>query len=204
MAAGRPVVAAFDVDGTLTTHDCVVPFLRRVHGTLPIVFGLLRRAGSLLPAVARRDRDTVKALAAKTVFAGRSHAAVGALAESFAAEVARDRLRDGTVASLREHQQLGHIPVLVSASFAVYLRPLAAHLGVHHVLGTELEVNGAGLCTGELVGGNCRGPAKVTRLHQWLDQEFGGRRSVDLWAYGDSPGDRELIADADHGRWVDT
>ena len=29
----QPVVAAFDVDGTLTTRDCVVPFLRHVAGT---------------------------------------------------------------------------------------------------------------------------------------------------------------------------
>src|SRR5215510_540176 len=28
----RPVVAAFDVDGTLTTRDCVTPFLRRAAG----------------------------------------------------------------------------------------------------------------------------------------------------------------------------
>ena len=26
---------------------------------------------------------------------------------------------------------------------------------------------------------------------------------VDVWAYGDSPGDRELLADADHPVWAD-
>ena len=30
----RPGVAAFDVDGTLTSRDCVVPFARQVNGTL--------------------------------------------------------------------------------------------------------------------------------------------------------------------------
>ena len=35
------VVAAFDVDGTVTTDDCVVPFLRRVAGT-----AAARRRGS--------------------------------------------------------------------------------------------------------------------------------------------------------------
>ena len=40
----RPVVAAFDVDGTLTTRDCVVPFLaggRRTDRASPV--GLARR-----------------------------------------------------------------------------------------------------------------------------------------------------------------
>ena len=36
---GRPIVAAFDVDGTVTVRDCVVPFLRQVGGTVPMAAG---------------------------------------------------------------------------------------------------------------------------------------------------------------------
>ena len=43
-ATPRPVVAAFDVDGTVTIGDCVVPFLRRVAGTPRIAGGLLAPA----------------------------------------------------------------------------------------------------------------------------------------------------------------
>ena len=67
----RPVVAAFDVDGTVTNGDCVVPFLRRVAGTPRIAGGLLRRCVPFLAALARRDRDRVKALASHAAFAGR-------------------------------------------------------------------------------------------------------------------------------------
>ena len=35
---------------------------------------------------------------------------------------------------------------------------------------------------------------------RWLDEHHGGRAAVELWAYGDSAGDRELLADADHPR----
>jgi hypothetical protein len=42
----------------------------------------------------------------------------------------------------------------------------------------------------------------VRRLHHWLDEQCGGRSAVDLVAYGDSPGDRELLADADVAHWV--
>ena len=56
-------VAAFDVDGTLTRRDCVVPFIRRVGGTVPVAARLAMRSHRLLPAVLRRDRDEVKALA---------------------------------------------------------------------------------------------------------------------------------------------
>ena len=46
----RPVVAAFDVDGTLTTRDCVLPFLVAVAGPTGLALALARRA----PALARR------------------------------------------------------------------------------------------------------------------------------------------------------
>ena len=38
----RPVVVAFDVDGTLTTRDCVVPFLLAVAGPTRLAIGLTR------------------------------------------------------------------------------------------------------------------------------------------------------------------
>ncbi len=47
--AERPVVVAFDVDGTLTRRDCVVPFLWRL-GATRLVLGLARRAPSVIAA----------------------------------------------------------------------------------------------------------------------------------------------------------
>jgi phosphatidylglycerophosphatase C len=197
-----PVVAAFDVDGTLTTRDCVVPFLRRVAGSRGLTAGLLRSARDVVPALARRDRDRLKAIASEIVFAGRPIADVEARADEFAAEVARSWLRDHVVDVLRGHQRRGDHVVLVSASYGVYLRPLGARLAVADVIGTELVVDG-GACTGALDGGNCRGAAKVVRLHRFLADRFGGRDRVTLWAYGDSPGDAAMLADADHPIWVD-
>ena len=75
------------------------------------------------------------------------------------------------VESLRRHVDAGDTVVLVSASFEVYLRPLAALLGAHDVLAVRLEVDADGILTGRLDGPNCRGPEKVVRLHEWLDRE---------------------------------
>ena len=114
----------------------------------------------------------------------------------------RSWLRPDTLARLRWHQDAAHEVVLVSASFTVYLLPLARQLGVDGVLGTELAVGDDGLLTGALANANCRGAEKVRRLHAWLRERHGDRTNVELWAYGDSPGDRELLADADHAVWV--
>ncbi len=83
--------------------------------------------------------------------------------------------------------------MIVSASLETYLLPLAPRLGVDHVIACTPEVDRRDVLTGELVGGNVRGPEKVRRLEAWL-----GEGPVELWAYGDSSGDDELLARADH------
>jgi phosphatidylglycerophosphatase C len=201
----RRRLAAFDVDGTLTTHDCVVPFLRLVAGTRSIGADLLRQAGQSVTAVMRRDRDALKALAARSAFRGRPVPEVGRHAAAFARMVHDTRLRTDTVAMLRQHQEAGDIVVLVSASFEVYIRPLGGLLGVDDVLAARLVVGDDRCFTGELNGPNCRGPEKVQRLHAWLDEhhgDVGGRSGVHVTAYGDSTGDRELLLDADEAVFV--
>jgi phosphatidylglycerophosphatase C len=54
-------------------------------------------------------------------------------------------------------------------------------------------VDGDGRCTGRLAGENCRGPEKARRLTELL----AGRGAL-TWAYGDSSGDREMLAMARH------
>jgi len=198
----RPRVAAFDVDGTLTIADCVVPFLRRTVGTRTLVGRMLRSPLSLARAGARRDRDALKAASAAATFRGLPLTVVEADAAVFAREVYDSGLRDDVVEFLRGHVDNGDAVVLVSASFEVYLRPLAELLGAHDVLAARLEVDGDGHLTGRLDGPNCRGPEKIVRLHEWLDRYVGGRDAVHLSAYGDSTGDRELLADADEAHWV--
>jgi phosphatidylglycerophosphatase C len=196
------VVAAFDVDGTLTRRDCVVPFLWRL-GAARLVVGLFRRAPATIAALARRDRNRLKELATAAALGGRAVAAVEQLAVTFGADIA-GWLRDDTTARLVWHRQQGHTVVLVSASYELYLDVLGNALGVDAVLATRLATEGETF-TGALVGENCRGPEKLRRLDEWLaarDGAEGGRSGVELWAYGDSAGDRELLGVADHPVWA--
>ncbi|MCJ7436243.1 MAG: HAD-IB family phosphatase, partial [Acidimicrobiia bacterium] len=102
-------------------------------------------------------------------------------------------VRPDIVARAEWHREQGHERVIVSASFACYLRPVAARLGFDAGLGTELEVGSDRRLTGELAGPNVRGAEKVHRLEAWI-----GDAPATVWAYGDSGGDRELLARADH------
>jgi phosphatidylglycerophosphatase C len=195
------VVAAFDVDGTLTTRDCVVPYLSRLAGRGRVAAAGLRHPLLLAAtAVGRGDRDRVKELVVGRIVRGRPVAALDDLGRRFAAHVTAAWLRVDTLARLRWHRERGHRVVLVSASLRPYLEPLAATGlgGVDAVLCTDVEADDAGICTGLLAGRNCRGPEKAQRLRQWL-----GDRPATIWAYGDSAGDAELLAMADHPVRVD-
>ncbi len=192
--ASRATVAAFDVDGTLTWRDNVLPFLLRTAGPrLPLA--LARRPATLARALLRRDRDVLKELACSAL-AGLTAASVHERGVAFAHEIRAHRLRADTFARLRRHQALGHPVVLVSASLDAYLEPLGSLLGVHGILCTRLGVDQDGRLTGRLAGPNCRGPEKASRMRAWLDDN--GLPRAELWAYGDSSGDDALLAIADH------
>ena len=189
-------VAAFDFDGTLTTRDCVVPFLESLVGRSRLALGIVKRPGAAAAAALHRDRDRFKAMAVRTAYSGRDASTIAQLGCAFAEVIHAGWLRADTPARLEWHQQQGHRVVLVSASLGAYLHPLGAMLGVDGVLCTEADLGADGRFTGELAGPNCRGAEKVRRLRQWLTAM--NLEDAELWAYGDSAGDRELLAVARH------
>ena len=196
----RIIVAAFDVDGTLTTRDCVVPFLVRLAGWRKVISASLRHPALLVAtSLGRGDRDRLKEVVVGRLVRGRSRLALDEVGRSFARQHASTWLRADTLDRLRWHRDNGHHIVLVSASLRWYLEPLADEAlgGVHAVLCTDVEVTHDGTCTDRLAGGNCRGAEKSRRLQDWI-----GNRSATIYAYGDSAGDRELLAMADHPHQV--
>lgn len=190
-------VAAFDVDGTLTVRDCVLPFLRRVGGVRALSGAMIRSPRSLLTDLVRRDRDQIKKRFVRAAFAGQDVERVNELGVAFAYEVSEQWMRADVAARLRWHQREGHAVVLVSASLGPYLTPLGDMLGVDAVLCTELEESG-GRFTGELMGANCRGEEKVRRLASW--SKASGLGDVGpTYAYGDSAGDAHMLRSSVHG-----
>jgi phosphatidylglycerophosphatase C len=195
------VVAAFDFDETITRHDTVVPFMMRITGRARFALGLARRAPAIVAAIVRRDRNALRAVGTAVAFSGRRLADVEHHAAAWGAEIVHSHLRPDVVGRIRWHLDAGHRVVIVSASYEQYVHVVAGHLGVHGVVATRLDVAGE-VCTGRLHGLNCRAAEKVVRLDAWLAEQGLSRSAVTLWAYGDSAGDRELLAAAQHPHWV--
>ena len=198
--AMKVTVAAFDVDNTLTVRDCVVPFMKSVGGISRLSKVLLTDIGETFQSVRRRDRDSLKMKFVDGVFAGKDAREVESLGIQFASKVADKWLRSDVATRMRWHQEQGHVVILVSASLGAYLHPLGDLLEVDAVMCTELEEKD-GLLTGKLVGQNCRGKEKASRVQKWC-QDSGIATEDLVYAYGDSSGDTELLALFSEPTWV--
>ncbi len=194
------VVAVFDVDGTLTVRDCVVPFTRRIVGTKTLLWGALKKITQLVPMLVARDRDAIKELFCDVAFAGRKVDDVEVEGVMFANHIYHTMMRDDVAQRFRWHQEQGHVVVLVSASLEPYLAPLGELMEADAVLCTALH-SVDGVYSGALVGSNCRGQQKVVRLTQWC-QEAGIPIDAIQYAYGDSRGDEPMLAMAQHAFFV--
>ncbi len=186
----RPVVA-FDMDGTLTWTDTYTVFLRVFAGRA----GFWRAMARLAPAGGRylaagRDRSRLKSAVARRFLAGARLRDVEAAGEEAAARHMQTLLRADAAAALKRHQDNGARVVIVTAAPDFVAGPIARRLGCER-LATRFALED-GRLTGALTGLNCRGPEKVRRLHAHVGS---GLRLTH--AYGDSRGDRDLLAAAE-------
>jgi phosphatidylglycerophosphatase C len=191
--APHGVLAAFDFDGTITDRHTFWRYLRFVATPRAFWASLVPLAPRLGALATRRITlmEAREALIAR--FLGGLPAAEEAeLARRFAEEHLPRWIRPAALRRLRWHRARGHRTVLVSNGLESYLAPWAVSVGFDDVLGTRLEARG-GRLTGRVEGAHCVGAEKVRRLTTLV----GDRGLHYLFAYGDSAGDRELLAAAD-------
>jgi len=198
------VVAAFDLDGTLTDGGSVFKWLAAVGGRTTAAKISVRMAPKLALAAIKggTSADTTKEELFCEVLRGRSLDEVTQASRDFAEHHVAKKLRTDTKARLDWHLAKGHRVVLVSASPELYVTRVGELVGAHGVVATRLAVDGSGTLSGRYEGKNCRGAEKFSRVTSWMRAEglLGSSEQIPtLWAYGNSRGDLRLLRAADHG-----
>ncbi len=190
--AELPVVAVFDFDGTLTKRDSLLPFLWMTAGLWKFWWGLLVMS-PVLTAYALKliPNWRAKELVLIYFLEGIAEEKLQRLGQRFAIQKLPKLLRPKALQRLRWHQEQGHKTILVSASLEAYLLPWAEAMSFDRATGTRLEVIDKRL-KGSIMGKNCYGQEKVERLREML----GDLNQYCIYAYGDSRGDKELLAAA--------
>jgi phosphatidylglycerophosphatase C len=195
-------LVAFDFDGTITVEDSFTAFLKWRAGPLRYVLGLLKLTPALLAYLVHRDRGRIKAQAVGEFLTGLSREDLEAEAATFAELCAPRLFRPDALAAWRRWRGEGATLVIVSASPDVVVAPFAEKLGADRLIATEIAYDAQGRAAGAFASPNCRGPEKIVRLKA----AFGPDLKLKA-AYGDTSGDREMLAMAEirgyrvfHGR----
>ncbi|MDD3267196.1 MAG: HAD-IB family hydrolase [Burkholderiales bacterium] len=197
----RDVVAFFDFDGTLTTRDTLLSFLRYVVGTWKMMFKLPQLIWIVFQYLAKViDNEEAKERTLTLLIKGMKFSHLEHLAKNFALTKLHKYINPVVYAKLEYHREQGHKIILVSANLGIYLRYWATLHKLDAVIATELEVNAESYMTGKLLTRNCYGIQKVTRIKDALsgnniDYEYS-------FAYGNSAGDYELLEFVNEPYWV--
>jgi phosphatidylglycerophosphatase C len=204
-----PVVAAFDLDGTLTEGGSVFHWLRFIAGDTTVARAALPLLIPLTVGAIRSGHwaDSAKERLFRAVLSGRDAAEVASASREFILHHLKEEGRRDVIARLNWHRDQGHDVVLVSASPQIYVDILVEEFKIAGGLGTRLAVDTRGKLTGSYLGKNCRGTEKMRRLNEWIASRHYEEEPV-IYAYGNSRGDRRLLAGATHpfdagkmGRW---
>ena len=211
-------IYCFDFDGTLTTSDTLLEFIKYARGTSRFLMVFLMYSPLLvLMKLHLFPNWKAKQLIFAHLFAGMRIEKFDALCRGFAEEN-QHLLRPKGITLVHEALVAGAQVFIVSASIDNWVRPFfeIRNLKGVQVLGTQIEVVD-GKVTGRFKTNNCYGEEKVRRICEALTTTTGtsipttnaygttslsfDRSQYDIEAFGDSRGDKEMLAFADQGHY---
>ena len=191
-------IAVFDLDGTLTTKDTLLEFIKFACGVPRFYWGFLLFCPILiLMKLHLFPNWKAKQMIFSHFFKGWEYNDFKAKGQLFANEIEKMENRK-MLEKLNDHLNHSDVVYVISASIFEWVQPWCEKIGISRVLATQIEVDANGIISGRFTTKNCYGKEKVRRLLE-VEPE---RHSYILYAYGDSRGDKEMIAFSDYGSEV--
>ncbi|MBO1922971.1 HAD family hydrolase [Thiomicrorhabdus sp. 6S3-12] len=192
LSKGCKGLVLFDFDGTLTKKDSLPDFIQFACGRWRYYWGLLCLSPWLsLYVMKLMPNDKAKEKLLGHFFRGWDVARFNTLAREYSLSRIELLLRPKAQQAIENYQQQGATIVVISASLRNWLEPWCEQKGFE-LIATEFAADN-GVLSGKFDGNNCYGQEKVRRIKQRyaLDQfDF-------VHAYGDSSGDKPMLALAD-------
>lgn len=182
-------IAFFDFDGTLTTRDSFLAFVRFARGRVAYWRGLAWLSPRILRYYLRRyPNDRLKEAFFSYYFRGMSEVELLRTGEEFAARELPRLCRPELVARLGWHRAQGHAVVVLTASSPIWLAGWCRAQQVQ-LIGTAFEVQN-GRYTGRLAGPNCHGTRKQQLVAEWL----AAHPYRETYGYGNLPDDAPFLS----------
>lgn len=179
-------IALFDLDGTLTRRDTLLPYVLGFSLRHPVrLLSLLAMPWHLAQYLFRhRDRGRLKQALIMAGLGGASREQVARWNERFVNRLMREGMHPEALARVTAHRARGDYLVLMSASPDLYVPAIARALKFNETICTGVRWDGMVL-SGELTTANRRADEKL-RCVQALRKRHGGSQ---ITAYGNSASD---------------
>ena len=185
-------LSLFDFDGTITTDDSLISFIRFVVGDAKFIWGM----ALLFPMLTAYKLKLIPNYKAKQYmlsyfFKGMSEKKFMQVANEYSLKHIDTILRPKAMEKIAWHKEQGHKIVIVSASIECWIKPWCDENSLD-LIATKLEIKD-GIVTGKFLTKNCYGIEKAHRIHE----QYNLSDYNHIYAYGDSRGDKELLELAD-------
>lgn len=189
------VAAFFDVDNTLLPGEASeVRFFRSLWRRGVVGWSELRTSAWWL--LRQMPPLSLQPLRERKLYlAGKPVQVIEPLGEEFCREQLCPVVSADGMRRMEEHRQAGHMIILITGSLDFLIEPIASALQVDRCIAAEPEQND-GLYTGRL-----RSPLPYGEGKRQLIHRLASELRLDLsscFAYGDSPGDREILETIGH------
>ena len=186
------ILSLFDFDGTITTEDSLINFIRYAVGDLKAAWGMVIFSPMLIAYKLKLIPNyKAKQLMFSYFFRGMNEQQFQKVAKEYSLNHIDTILRPKAIEKIAWHKEQGHRVVIVSASIECWLKPWCDRNSLD-LIATKIEMKN-GIVTGKLLTKNCYGLEKANRV-----KEIYNLSDYDhIYAYGDSRGDKELLDLAD-------
>ena len=189
-------IAFFDFDGTITTKDTLLEFIKYAKGHLPFYTGFALNSPYLIAYKLKLiSNQFAKEKVLAYFFKNMSTSKFQEICDAFAKNILPSYLRPKALEEIANLQRQGVQIVIVSASPENWIRQWASSVNAA-LLATNLQVIEERI-TGKIEGCNCYGEEKVRRIKSAYDLDD----YTEVYAYGDTSGDKPMLSLAGHSSY---
>jgi HAD superfamily phosphoserine phosphatase-like hydrolase len=119
--------------------------------------------------------------------------------ERYADKVVAGNIRAGARAQIAQDKANGCRLIIASASYRLYVEPIARRLGFDHVIATDHFTQGVDYIRARIAGENCYDVAKLRMIEAWMAGQGIARAGAHVRAYSDHVTDAPMLEFADEG-----
>ncbi len=186
-------IAAFDFDGTITSKDTLLEFIKFAKGMRKFLLGFIILCPIIVLYKTRLlNNGKAKQIVFRFFFRGMSINEFNSFCSNFS--ICIDKILNyDALCTIGEHQKEGDTVIIISASIENWIRPWAEKNGITEIIATKIEIDENSNLTGNFSTENCYGKEKKNRFLS----AYPNRSDYTMYVYGDSSGDYSLMGLAD-------